>query len=407
MQKTILMIGAFDTKADDFEFLRTQLLNAQMGVVAMNIGTMGSTDRFAVDIEAEKVATAAGTSLSSLRDTGDRGEAMKAMAAGAPRVVREIYDAGDIDGVIGMGGTGGSSVICAAMRALPLGFPKVCVSTAASGDVSPFVGTNDIIMFPSVVDVAGINRISRRVYANAAGAIAGMVAANHIESAEDRPVIAASMFGNTTTCVESCAGLLDEKGFETLIFHAIGSGGRTMESLVDEGLVDGVLDITTTEWADEICGGVFSAGPDRLSAPGRNGVPHLIVPGCVDMANFGPLESVPEKFRDGSRTLYEWNLSVTLMRTNAEENREMGRVFAEKANAATGPVGVLLPLNGVSILDGDGERFCDRAADRAMFEALKEGLRDNIPVIEVEYNINDAAFSATAVDLMLELLNKK
>ena len=407
MQKNILMIGAFDTKAEDFRFLRDCLLESGVGVLSMNIGTLGTTEQFPVDVEADEIAAAAGTSLCELRDRGDRGQAMKSMAEGAPIAVRKIFEDGRINGVIGMGGTGGSSVICAAMRELPLGFPKICVSTAASGDVSAFVGTNDIVMFPSVVDVAGINRISRQVYANAAGAITGMVGVQRSATSGDRPIIAASMFGNTTTCVETCVNLLDEKGYETLIFHAIGSGGRTMESLVSEGLVDGVLDITTTEWADEICGGVFSAGPERLSEPGRRGVPHLIVPGCIDMANFGPVDSMPKKYRDGSRNLYEWNPSVTLMRTNIEENREMGRVFAAKANRATGPVGVLIPLKGVSILDGDGERFCDREADQAMFDALKAGLRDDIPCIETDCNINDAVFSAKAVELMLELMNKE
>ena len=224
--------------------------------------------------------------------------------------------------------------------------------------------------------------------------------------ADDRPIIAATMFGNTTDCVNACAGALDARGYEVLVFHATGTGGRTMESLVAEGLVDAVLDITTTEWADEVCGGMFTAGPDRLGAPGRRGVPHLIVPGCVDMVNFGPMSTVPQKYRDARRTFYEWNPSITLMRTNAEENRRMGEIFAQKANQAKGPVAFLIPLRGVSILDGDGQPFCDREADRAMFEAIKANVRKDIPVVEMNNNINDPEFSARAVEMLLELIAK-
>ena len=239
------------------------------------------------------------------------------------------------------------------------------------------------------MDVAGLNRISRLVYTRAAGAICGMVESEVPVSAEDRPIITASMFGNTTDCVNVCAKILSEKGFEVLIFHATGAGGRAMETLVEDGLVEAVLDITTTEWADELCGGVFSAGPDRLDAPGRRALPHLIVPGCVDMANFGAPSSIPAKYREAKRLFYEWNPSVTLMRTNAEENRQMGEIFARKANAAKGPVAFLIPLRGVSMLDGDGQPFCDRAADQAMFDAIKQHLRPGIPFVEVDHNIND------------------
>ena len=225
--------------------------------------------------------------------------------------------------------------------------------------------------------------------------------------ADENPIIAATMFGNTTECVNACGKALADQGYEVLVFHATGTGGRTMESLVDDGLVDAVLDITTTEWADEVCGGVFSAGAERLSAPGRAGIPHLIVPGCVDMVNFGPVATVPQKYRDAGRRFYEWNPSVTLMRTNVEENRRMGEIFARKANEARGPVAFLIPLRGVSILDGDGQPFCDRAADAAMFEAIKAGVRPDIPVVEMDNNINDAEFSAKAVEMMLDLIAKK
>jgi uncharacterized protein (UPF0261 family) len=284
--------------------------------------------------------------------------------------------------------------------------PKVCVSTAAGGDTSAYVGSKDITMIPSIVDVAGINRISRIIFTQAAGAISGMAMATVADAADERPIIAASMFGNTTECVDMAREALTDKGYEVFVFHATGTGGKTMESLVREGLVDAVLDITTTEWADTVCGGVFDAGPERLSAAGEMGIPHLIVPGCVDMANFGGMGTVPQKYKDAGRLFYEWNPSITLMRTNAEENRQMGEIFAQKANAAKGPVAFLIPLRGVSILDGDGQMFEDRAADQAMFDAIKANLRQEIPVVEMDANINDPAFAAKAVEMMLGLIEQ-
>ncbi|HRW07779.1 MAG TPA: Tm-1-like ATP-binding domain-containing protein [Caldilineaceae bacterium] len=405
--KTICIIGAFDTKAAEHAFVRDEILKRGHQVFTINVGTLGTTDLFSVDVEANEVAAAGGGELAALREAHDRGDAMKVMSMGAPVIVAQLFGEGKFDGIIGMGGSGGTTVITAGMRALPVGVPKVCVSTIAAGDVGGFVGAKDITMIPSIVDVAGINRVSRIIFARAAGAICGMVETEIPESADDKPVITASMFGNTTACVNMCMEQLTEQGYEVLVFHATGTGGRTMESLVREGLVDGVLDITTTEWADQVCHGVFSAGPQRLDGPGEMGVPHLIVPGCVDMANFGGMETVPEKYKQDDRIFYEWNPSVTLMRTNVEENRQMGRIFAEKANTAKGPVAFLIPLRGVSILDGDGERFCDREADQAMFDAIKANLRADIPVVEIDCNINDAEFAAKAVEMMLGLIGQK
>ncbi len=316
MQKTICLIGAFDTKGKEYNFLREEIIKRGHEVLAVNTGVLGSTDIFPVDVDADSVAKAGSGDLKRLLEKKDRGEAMKVMCAGAAAIIRSLYDKGRFDGIIGMGGTGGTTVVTSAMRALPVGFPKVCVSTAASGNVAAYVGTKDITMIPSIVDVAGINRVSRIIFSRAAGAICGMVETEIPEAGEDKPVITASMFGNTTECVNACVKELSDKGYEVLVFHATGTGGKTMESLVNEGLVDAVLDITTTEWADTVCGGVFDAGPERLDAPGKMGIPHLIVPGCVDMANFGGPDTVPQKYRDANRTFYEWNPSVTLMRTN-------------------------------------------------------------------------------------------
>jgi uncharacterized protein (UPF0261 family) len=304
MPRTICILGAFDTKGEDHAFLREEILKLGDKVLTVNIGVLGSTTLFPVDVEAKDVLETGGFDLQEIRERRDKAEAMKAFDRSAPKLIRQLYEERPFDGIIGMGGSGGSSIIAAAMRALPIGVPKVLVSTVASGDVSFYVRGKDINMVPSIVDVAGLNRISRLVYARAAGAICGMAQNEPARSSKDLPIITASMFGNTTECVGACVKLLAEKGFEVLVFHATGTGGRAMETLISDGLVEGVLDITTTEWADELCQGVFSAGPERLDAPGQRGIAHLIVPGCVDMANFGALATVPEKYRQAKRLFY-------------------------------------------------------------------------------------------------------
>jgi uncharacterized protein (UPF0261 family) len=315
-----------------------------------------------------------------------------------------LHEQGKLDGIFSMGGTGGTSVATRAMRALPIGVPKVIVSTVGGGDVSAYAGTKDIIFIPSIVDVAGINRISSTIYANAAGAIAGMVKMERPEAVEERPLVTASMFGNTTKCVDHAREILEANGFEVLVFHASGNGGRTMESLNLDGYIAGSMDITMTELADEVCGGVFSAGPERGMAASKAGIPALLVPGCVDMANFWGIDTVPEKYRD--RQLYEWNPTVTLMRTNVEENIRIGEMIAAAANASTAPVAVLLPLKGVSMLDSPGGEFWDPQADRACFEAIKSNLKPGVPVFELDLNINDPEFAQTIAENLLGMLKK-
>ncbi|MFP6693964.1 MAG: Tm-1-like ATP-binding domain-containing protein [Pirellulales bacterium] len=406
MRKPILIIGTFDTKGAEYAFLREQIITLGGEVLTVNVGVLGSSDLFPVDIETDEVVRETGADLASLRQERDRGKAIKIVSQAAAAIVSRLYDEGQFAGIIGMGGSGGSTVVTSAMRALPYGVPKVCVSTVAGGDTSPYVGAKDVTMIPAITDVAGVNRISRTIFTRAAGAVVGMVAAVPPTAADDRPIIVASMFGNTTECVDACREKLAQTGYEVLVFHATGNGGQTMESLIDEGMADACLDITTTEWADEICGGMLSAGNDRLSAAGRAGIPHLIVPGCVDMVNFGPMHTVPQQFKDAGRLFYEWNPSVTLMRTNVDENRRLGEIFAGKANAATGPVAILLPLRGVSILDGDGQSFCDRQADRAMFKAIRDHADPQVPIFELDANINDTAFSDRAVEVMLDLISQ-
>lgn len=403
MSRRVVIIGALDTKGAEFAYLRDQIQSYGVETLVVDVGVLGEPP-FAPDVTNAEVARAAGTTLEELRAAQDRGAAMAAMARGAAEIAGRLYADGRVDGVIGMGGSGGSSVIASAMRALPLTVPKLLVSTVAAGDVRPYVGSRNVTMMPSIVDIAGLNRISRTIFNQAAAAIAGMAQADAPPETGDRPLIAASMFGNTTQCVDRARATLEARGYEVLVFHATGTGGQTMESLVEDGFIEGVLDITTTEWADEIAGGVLSAGPHRLEAAGKAGVPQLVVPGCIDMVNFGPRASVPDRYQQ--RLLYEWNPTVTLMRTTVEENERMGQIFAEKLNAARGPARVLIPTRGYSILDSPGGLFWDPEADAAFVRALRANLRSDIPVEEMDANINDPAFADHAVERLLEMLER-
>lgn len=402
MTKTIAIFGALDTKGQEFAFLKAAIEQRGCKTLAVDIGVLAAP-AFPPDVTHEQVATAGGAVLADLVAKGDRGEAMAAMQSGAAVVARLLYTEGKIDGIISMGGGGGTSVATAAMRALPVGFPKLMVSTVASGDTSGFVGSSDITMMYSVVDVAGINRISRLIYTNAAGAICGMVTGEAAQ-AEDKPIIAVSMFGNTTRAVNQARGLLEAAGYEVLVFHATGSGGRTMEYLIADGLITGVLDMTTTEWADELLGGVLSAGSTRLDAAAKAGIPQIVVPGCIDMCNFWALDTVPEKYK--GRNLYSWNPNVTLMRTTPVENAQLGTIFADKLNASTGAVQVYVPMRGVSELDVEGKQFYDPEALPAFVEALKSRLRSDIPVIEMDMDINDFLFAEATVNALLQMLGK-
>lgn len=403
MTKRVVIVGALDTKGEEFAFIKELIEQEGLETLVVDFGVMGEP-AFEPDVTREAVAEAGGGDLAYLASGEHKDEAMEVMATGLEQVVARLHDEGRLDGIIGMGGTGGTSVATRAMRALPVGVPKVMVSTVGGGDVSAYAGTKDITFIPSIVDVAGINAISRRIYANGAGAIAGMVKVEAPSAAEPRPLITASMFGNTTDAVNRARKRLEEEGYEVLVFHATGTGGRTMESLIDAGFITASCDITTTELADEVCGGVLSAGPDRLMAAARAGIPTVLAPGCVDMANFWGIDSVPEEYRE--RNLYEWNPDVTLMRTNAEENERMGQMIAAAANASTGPVAVLVPLQGVSQLDAPGGDFWDPEADRACFDAIKNNLKDDVPYIEMDCNVNDPEFSEKAVALLLNMLQE-
>jgi uncharacterized protein (UPF0261 family) len=400
MARTIALIGALDTKGPEYLFVKECIEARGHRTLLIDVGVLGTAE-VPADVTSETVAAAGGANLTELAERKDRGEAVTAMSRGAAALVPQLYQEGRFDGVIALGGSGGTSVACAAMRALPLGVPKVMVSTVAGGDVSGYVGVQDIVMVPAIVDVAGLNEISRGVFARAAGAICGM-AETEIPRGDDRPLIVASMFGNTTQAVGRAREILEGRGYEVLVFHSTGTGGRIMESLIDSGQVVAVLDITTTEWADELVGGVFTAGPTRLDAAARRGVPTVVAPGCLDMVNFGAPETVPARF--AGRTFYQHNPNVTLMRTDVEENRRLGEIIAGKLNASQGPVTVVLPKQGLSVIDSPGGPFWWPEADGALFAALKATLQPHIPVIELDCNINEPIFAETCAEALLRHL---
>lgn len=398
----IIMLGCFDTKAEDFEYLFACLKDLNANIIAINLGIHKTEVDFPIDIDAEEIAEKGDASLGDLREGSDRGKALEAMANGAFNIIQSLSEDFIIKGIIGMGGGGGTYVVLKAMQSLPLGIPKLCLSTVATKDLSLQVGAKDIVLMPSIVDIAGLNRISRMLIKQAAAAIVGMASVNLEDVSFTKKTIAISMFGNTTECVNYCVDLLEAEGFEVLCFHAVGSGGRTMEALILEGLIDGVLDITTTELADELCKGICSAGDKRLEAAGLMGIPQVVVPGCLDMVNFAHKNTIPQKYAD--RLLYEWAPDVTLMRTNKIENEELGRTIAQKLNKAKGNVAVLLPLGGISIVSREGGPFYDAEADDALFSSLKRILNPAIEVREMNCNINDVNFAKEAVNTLLSIL---
>jgi uncharacterized protein (UPF0261 family) len=391
---TIVLVGTLDTKGLEYAFLRDRLHDHGCDTFLIDTGILDEP-QVGPDIDRETVARAAGTTVADLVATHDRGAAVTAMARGAAEIARQLHAEGRLDGILGLGGSGGTTIASAAMRALPVGVPKLMVSTVASGDTRPYVGAVDIAMMYSVVDIAGINRISDRILRNAAAAMAGMVnAPAPAPTSTEQPLIAATMFGVTTPAVNHGREVLDDLGYEVVVFHATGTGGESMEALVASGYFAGVLDLTTTELVDELVGGVLSAGPDRLTAAGRLGIPQVVSLGALDMANFGPRDTVPARYAD--RNLYVHNASVTLMRTTPGEAASLGEQLAGKLNAATGPVALFIPRQGISAIAGVGEPFHDHAADTALIDNLVTNLADHVEVHDLDLHINDPAF-ATAM----------
>jgi uncharacterized protein (UPF0261 family) len=412
---TVVLLGTLDTKGSEYRFVRNLLREAGVATLVVDAGV--SQPVFAPDISQDEVFRAAGTTVQQV--TGDRGRAVAAAALGAAKVAVDLFRQGKLAGILSLGGSAGTTIGTAAMRALPFGVPKLMVSTLASGQVKQYVGVRDILMMHSVVDIGGLNRISKVVLANAAAAMIGMVTrgeGREVRGEEEvggsslaprpsplaPPLITATMFGVTTPCVSRARELLENDGFEVLVFHATGTGGLTMESFIADGLIRGVLDLTTTELADELVGGILTAGRDRLTAAGLKGVPQVISLGALDMVNFGPRETVPEKFK--GRLFYQHNPSVTLMRTTPQENDKLGKEIAEKASAARGPTAVLVPLRGVSAIDKEGQPFWWPEADQALFQSLRNWIGPQVRLIELDMHINDPEFADTAVETLLAYL---
>ena len=398
----VVLLGTLDTKGHEYAYLRERLAEHGDEVTVVDAGTNDPVG-MVPDVAHDEVARAAGADVAALAAAGDRGAAVTAMAAGAERVVLDLHARGELDAILALGGSGGSSIAARAMQALPVGVPKLLVSTVASGDTRPYVGAVDVTMMYSVVDISGVNSVSARILTNAAAAISGMAKAE-APALDGRPLVAATMFGVTTPCVTRARERLEELGYEVLVFHATGAGGRSMEALVDGGFLAGVLDVTTTELADELVGGVLSAGPDRLEAAGRNGVPQVVSLGALDMVNFGPRETVPPQFE--GRNLYVHNPTVTLMRTTTGECAQLGRTIGEKLAAATGPTAVFVPLGGVSMIDVPGQPFHDADADAALVASLKETLGD-VELHEREEDVNDPAFAVAMADRLHELIQER
>ena len=407
MDRAVILAGTFDTKGEEYLYVRGLFQELGIPTIMIDVGT-GESD-IPADISAEEVAAIAGYDIRKLREENDRGKAVKAVSEGLAMIVPELWKNGAVAAMMGLGGSGGTAIITTAMRALPLGIPKMMISTMAGGNVSPYVGNSDLIMIPSITDISGLNKISRTVFRGAVQAMAGMLGycgSLSPDSFPDKPRVAATMYGVTTPCVTTAQRILEEAGYEVIVFHASGNGGKTMEELIDAGVFQGVLDITTTEWCDEFFGGIMAAGPHRNEAASRNGIPQVVSVGAMDMVTYGPPDTVPAEYRD--RKLYAHNPMVTVMRTSVEDNQKLGEKLAEKINLARGNAVLLLPLKGVSAVDAEGKVFYGPEEDRALFETLKSNVEiTRIPIIEMDCHINDPAFGEAAAVLLMAMMENK
>ncbi|HXV33291.1 MAG TPA: Tm-1-like ATP-binding domain-containing protein [Gaiellaceae bacterium] len=402
---TVVLVGTLDTKGTEYAWLAGRIRERGVDVVLVDAGIVGEP-LATPDVSRDEVAGAVGADAAALAAAGDRGAAVETMARGAAEIVLRLHAEGRLDAIGGLGGSGGSALVTHAMRALPVGVPKLMVSTVASGDTSPYVGSVDVTMMYSVVDIAGINQISARILANAAAALAGMATVTVPELGEARPLIGASMFGVTTPAVTTARERLEELGYEVLVFHQTGAGGGSMEELVKAGFLVGVLDVTTTEFCDLVVGGVLQAVPDRLESAGRAGIPQVVSLGALDMVNFGPLDTVPERF--AGRNLYVHNPTITLMRTTPEECREIAALIARKLNAATGPTELFIPLRGVSAIATEGQVFYDPEADAALIDTLRESIdTDVVRVVEIDADVNAPEFALAMADRLHELIGER
>lgn len=397
----IVVIGTLDTKLEEFTLLRSELEAAGAHVTVVDASTTVH-DHPAADITSRELATRGGAVGAS--PGGDRASALATTSRGVTEILEQLHAEGRVHGVIGMGGSGNTELATSAMRALPIGVPKVMLSTASRG-VAAFIGNSDITLIHSVTDIAGVNYLLARQIAQSAAAVVAMARAASSTLTRPSRIVALTMFGITTPGADALASDLRDRGYEVLVFHANGSGGRALEQLIAEGVVDAVVDLTPTELADELVGGHRSAGPDRLSAAGRLGLPQVLSLGGLDVVNFGAVESIPPHFR--GRQLYGHASSSTLMRTNVRESAAIGRLLAEKLNESHGPGAVYAPLQGLSSLGRAGNPFHDPAADRALIDGVRAHLDPRFDLIEIDAHINDASFAAALANRLDQMYKEK
>lgn len=401
--KTIAIVGTFDSKGTEYKYVKE--LVESLGLNTFTIHTGVFEPLFVPDVSNEEVAKAAGEDIHKIEEKKDRALATEILSKGMKKLIPKLYAEGKFDGILSFGGTGGTSIVTPGMRELPIGVPKLMVSTVASGNTAQYIGTSDIVMMPSVVDVAGLNSISTKIFSNAVFAIAGMVKFENNKKIEKKPLVAATMFGVTTPAVNYAREYLEERGYEVLIFHATGVGGQSMEALIEGGFIEGVLDLTTTEWCDEVVGGVLNAGPHRLEAAALKGIPQVVSVGALDMVNFGAFDTIPEKFK--GRKFYKHNPTVTLMRTNVEENIKIAEKIAEKVNMSKSYTTFMLPLKGVSMIDDENQDFYGVEEDKALFDTLRKELnREKIELLELPLHINDREFAESAAQKLIDLMKK-
>jgi uncharacterized protein (UPF0261 family) len=404
VKKTIVLLGRLDSKGKEYAYVKDRMIHGGFDVIVVDSGTRGAP-QFKPDISREEVARAAGVEIQEVVDPTDENKEIQVMMEGASRIAQRLRDSGRLDGIMCLGGSRGTAIGTAAMRALPFGIPKVMVSTIASGDMRRYIGTKDITLIHSVTDIVGLNRMTKRLLAYAAGAVMGAVAADPGYEVSHKPLIAMSSMGGINRAVFSAQRILEDRGFEVVAFHTVGTGGQALEEAVEQSLIDGVLDLVTHEVIDHLYGGYCDAGPARLEAAGKKGIPQVIVPGCLDFIAFSPPEKMPESLRE--RKVFRHTPEVAIIRANKDEMASVGKTMAEKLNRALGPIVVVVPNQGFSPANRRGKALYDPEADRAFVEVLKRSLKPSIRIVEVDAHINDELFAKQAVDLLCELMQKR
>lgn len=401
----VALVGSLDTKHDELVFARSLLQERGVRVVLVDVGVLGEPAT-PPDVAAHRVAAAAGSDLRRLRDRADengaRADAISTMAEGAAVVVHELVESGEVDGVLGIGGGQGSTIASAALRAIPLGVPKVLLTTMSPDNLGAYFGESDLCVLYSVGDISGLNRVTRTVIRNAVGAVVGMVTSPSAEETDDKPLVGISMFGTTTRGAHEIQVLLENEGFETVAFHAVGSGGRALEGMIRSGEIAAVVDLTPSEVTDDVFGGIFSAGPDRMRASVEKGIPTVIVPGALGQITFGPRATVPSSLDDGSHTVMPHSPSVTIVRANSGDVERIGRAVTDRLAGAENTV-IAIPLRGISDYERPGAPLDDAQADSILFSTLRESAPPAVPVLDRDTDINSPEFAAFVVGLLLDL----